>query len=190
MAVIVFLLSGLSLNTAASLKFVSHLYISTFSGLTTRTQSDTGVSADSVSMPVEQQTPAKTIKMKKKPKTVKKQDGTQPSDGSLYDDDSDDNDMYNSYEKWRIDKFDNWGKHKKKNTIINEPDTLDVDTVKAGKEKGFSDKDKESLLIFLRKAVPEFRSLFVSVGPLMMVERIRTKFAPISFQQAILLRSC
>jgi hypothetical protein len=66
------------------------------------------------------------------------------TDDSLYYDDSDDEEMYAPYEKWRIDTFDNWGKHKR----IYSPDTSAADTNNLHKQKGLSDKDKEAMLLF------------------------------------------
>lgn len=59
-----------------------------------------------------------------------------------------DNDMYIPYPKWRIDKFDNWGKKKRHNPSLNENDTTAIDTGAIEKKKGFSDDEKESLLFF------------------------------------------
>ena len=88
-----------------------------------------------------------TIKSNKKLKSNVKQKGVYQQNDSLYFDDSNDDEMYTPYEKWRIDTFDNWGKHNKKNVPQSETDTSAVDTVKVHKGKGFSDKDKESMLI-------------------------------------------
>ena len=60
---------------------------------------------------------SKSNTAKKKKTTVAKKQAEE----SLFDEDNDnDNDMYSTYDKWRIDKFDNWGKHKKKNEVVTE----------------------------------------------------------------------
>jgi hypothetical protein len=75
------------------------------------------------------------------------------TDDSLYYDDSNDEEMYTPYDKWRIDTFDNWGKHKKKLSPVTTPDTSAADTLNIHKRKGLTDKDKETMIFCPEKRV-------------------------------------
>jgi hypothetical protein len=88
------------------------------------------------------------VKTDKKKSTIKKSEIKESDD--LINDDDDDEDIYTPYSKWRIDKFDNWGKHKKKNASATVPDEEDTDTskVKKDNDKEFKDNEKESFLIY------------------------------------------
>jgi hypothetical protein len=68
------------------------------------------------------------------------------TDDTLNYDDTNDDDMYTPYDKWRIDLFDNWGKHNKKISSAPKPVSGGTDTVNSNKRKGLSDQDKESML--------------------------------------------
>jgi hypothetical protein len=82
-------------------------------------------------------------KNKKKSKSVTQSQKAAKDAGAAIDEE-DENDMYVPYEKWRVDKFDNWGIHKKSKSSgvkskTDEPDT----TGNTDSKKGFNDKDKE-----------------------------------------------
>jgi hypothetical protein len=82
-------------------------------------------------------------KTKKKSKTVSQSPKAAKDAGTAIDED-DDNDMYVPYEKWRIDKFDNWGKHRKaKSSGVNTQTDAPDSTGNSDSKKGFNDKDKE-----------------------------------------------
>ena len=59
-------------------------------------------------------------------------------------DDATDNDMYTPYEKWRIELFDDWGKHKNKTSQIKDADSNNVETIKVIKKKDILDNEKEN----------------------------------------------
>ena len=86
-----------------------------------------------------------TLTTKKKMKSINIKPNIQDSDSLNYDDSNDD-ELYTPYEKWRIDTFDNWGKHRGKINSHTEQDTSSADTLKVNKKKGFLDKEKESFL--------------------------------------------
>ena len=92
----------------------------------------------------------KPKKAKKKSKTSVKPENTQTEpESGIEDEDDNDNDMYVPYEKWRMDTFDNWGRHKKKKSVTGENDGEAPDSTNTDEEKkGFSDKEKESMLMF------------------------------------------
>ena len=82
-------------------------------------------------------------KTKKKSKTVTSSPKAGTDAGTTIGEE-DDNDMYVPYEKWRIDKFDNWGKHKKsKSSGVKDQSDEPDSTGKTDSKKGFNDKDKE-----------------------------------------------
>jgi len=85
-----------------------------------------------------------TIIVKHSHKKIKAKVNTELKNNNddLQMDDAIDNDMYTPYEKWRIDQFDDWGKHKPKSQIKN-ADTINVDTKIDLKKKSFSDHEKE-----------------------------------------------
>ncbi len=82
-------------------------------------------------------------KTKKKSKSGSQSPKAAKGAGAAIDED-DDNDMYVPYEKWRIDKFDNWGARKKAKSsgVKTETDAPDS-TGNSDSKKGFNDKDKE-----------------------------------------------
>ncbi len=81
-------------------------------------------------------------KPKKKSKSVS-QTPKAKNAGTAIDED-DDNDMYVPYEKWRIEKFDNWGTHRKAKSSGVKTETAAPDSTGDGKSnKEFNDKDKE-----------------------------------------------
>lgn len=82
-------------------------------------------------------------KTKKKSKSGAQSPKAAKDAGTAIDED-DDNDMYVPYEKWRIDKFDNWGIRRKAKSsgVKTETDAPDS-TGNSDSKKGFNDKDKE-----------------------------------------------
>lgn len=82
-------------------------------------------------------------KTKKKSKSGAQSPKAAKNAGTAIDED-DDNDMYVPYEKWRIEKFDNWGARKKAKSsgVKTETDAPDS-TGNSDHKKGFNDKDKE-----------------------------------------------
>ena len=74
-------------------------------------------------------------------KNIVKQDSTEVEEDDL------DNDMYVPYGKWQNDKFDNWGKHKRKVIIQNRKDSTPADTTGGMKKEGFGDQEKETFIL-------------------------------------------
>ena len=100
---------------------------------------------DSVKAKIPESKKGKTDKYKIN--TNLKRNNSQEAVDSQYEDE-DDADMYTPYSKWRIDKFDNWGKHKKKDAKTIEIDSNAVDTSNVKKEKEFKDNEQETHLIY------------------------------------------
>ena len=119
---------------------------------------DTSVSSD------QGQKVEKAKKTKKKIKSPAKQ-GNGQIDFETGIDEDDDNDMYVPYEKWRVDTFDNWGTHKKKKTTATDADNNAADSSKVDEDKqGFSDKEKESFLMYPADSIGEDKDRDCTIG--------------------------